>query len=255
MAMLVEIEADNRYKLEPLFENCQYDRVLIDSVLEGCFGRAYADSASKPTVSRLDSGGFTMLGGDPDTVGVKELLQVAPVQYVTPQNDKWQNLLEDEFGVRISKLPFTDFSAFSLDPNRLAEIIRNIPSPFRLKQIDKPLAEKLPSDVGNEYFFENFWSIDDFLGRGIGYCILHQNKIISAATSMAQSSKAIDIEIETVPDFRKRNLGSVVGAKLLSHCLGKGIEPHWVAANAISEKLALKLGYIRRESYETFAIQ
>ena len=196
-----------------------------------------------------------MLAGNPSADGVKDLLCRAPIYYVTPQSEEWQRCLQDEFGAHISALPFTDFSFTSLDPTRLAKLMRTVPSTFELKQIDRPLADQLPSDIGNEYFFENFHSVDDFLGRGIGFCILHQHKIVSAATSMAQSSKAIDIEIETVPAFRQQGLGTAVGAKLVAHCLKHSIEPRWLAANAVSEKLALKLGYVRGDTYETYAIQ
>ena len=72
---------------------------------------------------------------------------------------------------------------------------------------------------------------------------------------MARSSQAIDIEIETVPGFREQGLGTAVGAKLVSHCLERGIEPRWLAANAASERLALRLGYVRGETYETFAVE
>lgn len=52
---------------------------------------------------------------------------------------------------------------------------------------------------------ENFESMEDFLNRGIGYCVVHEDRIVSAATSMAMCRGAIDIEIETVPEFRRRN--------------------------------------------------
>jgi len=255
MTVLMEIKAADRNALIPLFKDCQYDRVLIDSVLEGNFGSAYADSVSQPMVARLDSGAFTMLGGNPIAAGAKDLLRHAPIYYVTPQDNEWRNLLQCEFGTRISALSFTDFFPKSLDLAQLAKLIWAVPPTFELKRIDEPLAEQLPSDIGNEYFFENFQSVDDFLRRGIGFCILHQDKVVSAATSMAQSSKAIDIEIETVSDFRKQGLGTAVGAKLVSYCLEKRIEPRWLAANAVSERLALKLGYVRGETYETFAVQ
>jgi RimJ/RimL family protein N-acetyltransferase len=255
MTILMEIKAADRNALIPLFKDCQYDRVLIDSVLEGNFGSAYVDSVSQPMVARLDSGAFTVLGGNPVVAETKDLLRHAPIYYVTPQDNEWRNLLQREFGTRISALPFTDFSPISLDLAHLAELIRVVPPTFELKRIDKPLAEQLPSDVRNEYFFENFQSVDDFLEQGIGFCILHQDRIVSAATSMAQSSKAIDIEIETVPGFRKQGLGTAVGAKLVSYCLEQRIEPRWLAANAVSERLALKLGYVRGETYETYAIQ
>ena len=255
MTVIVEIKAADRNVLVPLFKDCQYDRVLIDSVLEGNFGSAYADSVSQPTVTRLDSGAFTMLGGNPVVARARDLLHYAPIDYVTPQDNEWRNLLQREFGTRISVLPFTDFSAESLDLAQLAELTWAVPPTFELEQIDKPLAEQIPFDIGNEYFFENFQSVDDFLGRGIGFCILHQDKIVSAATSMAQSSKAIDIEIEIVPAFRRQGLGTVVGAKLVSYCLEQKIEPRWLAANVVSERLALKLGYVRGETYETYEIQ
>jgi predicted GNAT family acetyltransferase len=57
-----------------------------------------------------------------------------------------------------------------------------------------------------------------------------------------------------VPDCRRQGLGTAVGARLALHCLERGIEPQWLAANAASERLAIRLGYACRETYETFAI-
>jgi hypothetical protein len=115
MMMLVEIRAADRQRLTALFQSCPYDRVLINSVLEGHFGRAYADSAASPTAARLDSGAFTMLGGNPTAAGVKDLLRLAPISYVTPQTAGWRRTLQDEFGARMAALPFRDFSAVALD--------------------------------------------------------------------------------------------------------------------------------------------
>jgi GNAT superfamily N-acetyltransferase len=251
----VELATNDRHLLEPLFEDCRYDRVLIDTVLEGYFGTAYTDSVSHPTVARLDSGAFTLLGGDPGAAGVTDLLHLAPISYVTPQSDEWRRRLKDEFGARVSALPFVDFSTVSLDPIHLARLAQLAPPRLDLVPIDRSLVEQLPSDMENPYFLENYQSADDFLERGLGYCILNQNRIVSAATSTARSRKAIDIEIATVPDYRRQGLGTVVGARLVATCLERGLEPRWLAANAASEALALKLGYVREETYETLAIE
>jgi len=255
MTMPVEIPVADRHRLSPLFENCRYDRVLIDSVLEGYFGRACADSSAHPAAARLDSGEFTMLGGNPNEAGVKDLLRSAPIGYVTPQTAEWRHTLQDEFGTDLRALPFVQLSAVDLDQAHLVRLTGALPALFELKRIDRALAEQLPTDIGNEYCFENFNSIDDFLERGIGYCVLWCNKIVSAATSFAQSRRAIDIEIETVAGYRKQGLATVVGAQLVAHCLERGIEPCWLAANAASERLAVRLGYIRGDCYETYAIQ
>lgn len=252
---LEEIDAPNRKILVPLFQNCAYDQVLIGSVLEGNFGRAFADSASQPTTARLDSGAFTMLGGNPLAACVRDLLSLAPIEYVTPQNERWRQLLQGEFGNRITPLTFVNFSPVTLHPAHLASLSRGLPDGLEHKRIDQSLAERLAGDTGNDNFMENYNSIRDFLERGVGFCILFGSKIVSAASAMAQCRNAIDIEIETQPDFQKRGLGTVVGAKLVFHCLERGIKPHWLAANAVSEKLALKLGFTPGESYETFTIK
>jgi GNAT superfamily N-acetyltransferase len=253
---IVEIASPERNVLVPLFRENRYDTVLINSVLEGYFGVSYADSKSTPSVARLDSGAFAMLGGNPQASAVTALLRHAPIYYVTPENDGWRRVLKDEFGDRISSLSFTEFSPCSLDAGRLSGLTQRLLAGFELRRMDRRLARRLLSEMGNEYFFENFESIEDFLNRGMGYCIVHEDRIVSAATSMAMCRGAIDIEIETVPEFRRRGLGTVVGAALVLQCLQRGIEPKWLAANSVSERLALKLGYEKMgETYETYGIE
>ena len=255
MSSIVEIAVTERHVLAPLFGENRYDTVLINSVLEGYFGISYADSPSIPLVARLDSGAFTMLGGNPKVAVVRALLHHAPIYYVTPENDEWRRVLREEFGDRISSLSFTAFSSRSLDESRLVELVRGLPTGFELKRIDRQQAERLSSDMENEYFLENFESVGDFLNRGMGYCVVHKGRLVSAATSMAMCRGAIDIEIETVSEYQRRGLGTAVGARLVLHCLQRGIDPKWLAANATSERLALKLGYEKGETYETFEIE
>lgn len=252
--MTVEFQVADRHRLAALFEDCRYDRVLIDSVLEGSFGRAYADSPTNPTAARLDSAEFTILGGNPNAAGARDLFHVAPIGYVTPQTAEWRQALQDEFGPHLRTLPFIEFSTVALDRAHLVGLAGTLPALFKLERVDRALAERLPVDMDNEYCFENFYSLDDFLERGIGYCIVHRDRIVSAATSFARSQRAIDIEIETVASYRKLGLATVVGAQLVSYCLEQGIEPCWLAANAVSERLALRLGYVRGGRYETFFI-
>jgi GNAT superfamily N-acetyltransferase len=251
----LEIPVIDRRSLKVLFESCRYDRVIIDGILEGSFGRAYADSASAPTVSRLDSGSFTVLAGDPNADAAVALVRLAPICYVTPQTDEWRAALQQEFGPDMTVLSFTDFSHAELDREHLVGLTETLQSSFELKAIDRELAEVMTFQMGNEYFFENFNSITDFLDRGMGYCIVHRNKIVSCAMSMARSRQAIDIDIVTMPDHRKQGLATVAAARLVLRCLEAGIEPRWLAANRASERLAIKLGYLEGESYETLAIQ
>jgi len=252
---VVEIEVAERDVLAPLFLENKRDTVLVRSVLEGHFGSARADSLSRPSVARLDSGSFTILGGDPTSPAVPALLGDAPIFYVTPESVRWEAALRDVLGDRMGKCRFTEFTWGSLDNAQLAQLSRSLAPPFTLKRVDVGLAKRLGSDTGNEYFYENFHSVEDFIDRGIGYCVLHEGRVASAATSMARCHRAIDIEIETVSGLRRSGLAAVAGARLVLHCLENDIEPHWLAANPASEGLALKLGYTRSETYETLEVE
>lgn len=232
----------------------QYDTVLINSVLEGHTGRMLVDSLINPQVSRLDTGAFTMLAGNTELAHVSEMIGYSPIFIVTPESEDWENVLVRYFGQRISRLPFVAYHANAIDSERLLEVVDQLPNGYEIKKLNKVLCERLPNDIQNEYFLENFNSIEDFLSRGIGFCVLLNGKIVSAATSMASSKEAIDVEIETSNNFRNLGLGTIVGAKLIHDCIRNNITPKWLAANEGSARLAERLGFTRGESYDTFEI-
>jgi len=254
MTEIYSINKSEREILFPLFKENRYDIVVMKSILEGHSGEAYSDSKTNPTVSRLDSGAYTIFGGNPNSVAAIELIRKAPINVVTPENKAWEQLLYNEFEGRISYQPFYKFSSNCLNKENLLQLATNIDSEYKVLRIDRELAYQLSIDISNNYFFEHFRSIDDFLTRGIGFCVKYKSKIVSAATSMAASEKMINIEIETHIKFRNRNLGTAVSAKLLLYCLENDVESQWLAANDFSEKLALKLGYVKDEFYKTFLI-
>lgn len=248
--MIKEISVEDRYKLIEMFQDCQYDRVLIDSVLEGGFGSSSAIIRNGEIVAaRLDSGAFTMLAGDPEVDNLNELLSEKPIFIVTAQNADWNVKLRAFLGDKVQEIPFTQFDTEALDKNHLKSIIEGLPKSYELKEFDEKLAEKAMVDLKNDYLFENFETVDEYLSRGIGYCITHEGLVVSAATSMAMSKSALDIEIVTHQDYRRKGLASAVGAKLVLSSLDKGVNPVWLAANEESEKLAMKLGFVKLDTY------
>lgn len=240
--------------VRPLFSSNKHDRVMIDCVLDGHGGSIMADSKTAPSVARLDSGSFTMFGGDPLSSACMELIHSAPVSFVTPENEIWQRLLQEAFSGRYSLLPFVEYKADCINIAHLKNMITAIPADYELQMINKALAARVEEEIGNPYFYEHFSDIDDFLQRGVGYCMVYRGEIVSAATTMAASAKAVDIEIETVEQHRRKGLGSIVGAKLVLHCLRQDIDPKWLAANEDSARLAARLGFQRGGSYTTMAI-
>ncbi len=78
---------------------------------------------------------------------------------------------------------------------------------------------------------EKWLTIKDQRFQDYGYVVVHQNEIVSWATVDFVSSKAGDLGFETLPDFQRRGLGSMVAAVALKHGLEMGIEIHWTCAN------------------------
>lgn len=254
MVEFYELKASERKTAAHLFKCNKYDIVLINSVLDGHTGKMLVDSVNDPRFSRLDTGAFTIFGGSADHKGVIDLIKYSPIFVVTPENKSWAELLISVFNHKITKLPFTEYHSETIEIEQLSEIIKGLPSEYELRRLDRDLCEQLSKDILNDYFFENYNSTDDFLDRGIGFCILFNQKIVSAATSMASSRNAIDVEIETRDNYRNKGLGTVVGAKLLLHCIQNDMVPKWLAANNDSERLAEKLGLSKGTFYETFLI-
>lgn len=255
MRKVYEIEKRERKIGAHLFKNNQYDTVLMNSVLEGYSGRMLVDSDTLPRIARLDTGVFTMFGGNPDLDEVIDFIRYSPICVVTPENEKWREIFLKEFNDKIQVLPFVEYYSNTIDVTRLTEIIAELPVGYEIRRLDSRLCQKLTSEIPNEGFFEAFYNVDDFLKRGIGFCVLNNDKkIVSAATSMAASRNAIDIEIETVRSMRRKGLGTIVGAKLVLYCIHNNIEPKWLAANRDSEKLAARLGFSKGKRYETFQI-
>lgn len=223
-------------------------------MLGGYHGVAVVDSIDNPQVARLDSGTFTIMAGDPYHPAAESLIKYKPIQFTTPPTAEWADLLEKTFSENITKLKFTECYAHSVKVKHLEDFINMIPSDYHIASIDRVLAEKIAGDLDNDYFLEHFDSVNDFLIRGIGYCIVHNNQIVSAATSTAACQHAIDIEIKTHPDYQRTGLGTIIGASLVKGCLEQDIEPKWIAANDRSQRLAKKLGYTVGQEYSTFMI-
>jgi hypothetical protein len=225
-------------------------------VLEGNGGEVHAIvSEGKIETVRFDSGAFTILAGNPYLEEVDGLIALKPVEVVTPQDKVWRDVLALKFEERMSRIQFVRFDASDISEKHLEEYVKKLNPAYELNAFSRDLMVRAIDDLNNPNLMENFSSLEDFSKRGMGFIITFSGKVVSAATSVARSSKAIDIEIETHPDHMHKGLASAVGAKLTLECIRRGVKPVWLAANKASENLAMKLGYIKVEEYETYIVE
>jgi GNAT superfamily N-acetyltransferase len=124
------------------------------------------------------------------------------------------------------------YSLNMLDIEAAAQIIENYAIPIRLY----------------------FGSIENLVERGIGFCIMKGEKLVSVAYTPFPFIDDFEIQVytENSPEYRRKGLGTIVSAALVEYGLVNNLVPHWDAANEASVKLALKLGYSNPKTWEAY---
>ena len=89
-----------------------------------------------------------------------------------------------------------------------------------------------------------------FFAHGLGVVVLHGQELAGGASAYAWDDAGIEVEIDTLPPFRRQGVAAACGAALILRCLAAHRRVHWDAANSISARLAARLGFLPRGEYE-----
>lgn len=245
---MITVAPDRRSVLAGLFAGHKRQRILIDGGLEGRYGTAMADSAQEPRLARLTVAAFTMCAGDPGHPVASEIITHLPGTIFVPETEAWRDLMIRIHDERLSKHQRIDFSSERLDMDHLQTLRSRVPEGFEVQRIDTESVHRLGYDMDLNYLPP--MRMRYMVEHGIGFWAISGNRWASVAYSYVICRAGITIQIETRPEFRRKGLATCVAAALIAHCLERGLEPHWSAANPISAALAEKLGYVQSDSYE-----
>ncbi|QOR35302.1 GNAT family N-acetyltransferase [Clostridium sp. 'deep sea'] len=127
---------------------------------------------------------------------------------------------------------------------------------YTVKAIDLQL---LNSEISNYDFLESiiitWWgSIDNYLKHGVGYCVMHNNMVISSCVTSYKKPGFMESHIHTLEDYRKQGFATIAVSKFLNYCRDNYFEPYWdcMQTNYGSQALAEKLGYEKQFEYTLF---
>ncbi|HSJ57876.1 MAG TPA: GNAT family N-acetyltransferase, partial [Anaerolineae bacterium] len=242
----------HRGALAPLFAQ-HNPTFLIDTVLEGHTGTAWADDPRDPHAAMLAYADVVIYGGDAAHPAARVLARRLPVyKGVLPSPGGWSDLLEAVYGKRLVAVERYAFSDNSLDLAHLRALAQRLPAGLEMRPIDLELAERIVSESGPvvEDHVRNFDSPADYVARGAGFVVMHDDRIVAAASSYAACNRGIEVQVNTDPVYRRHGLATAVSAMLIAGCLASGVEAHWDAANKESAALAQKLGYTPAGTYQ-----
>lgn len=252
---IYKVDENLRKKLYPMFENMN-DTIIL-SCLQGHMGTAWVDDLENPKVAQLVVGVFIFYAGDPNTKGAEELLyNLKEDSLVIVDTDEWKNRIETIHKGSIEKFQRYAFKrdVKYLDYNYIKSFLNTLPEEYELKKVDLDLANSKSFQELSEDFTSQFESIEDYINKGVGYCILHNGQVVCGASSYSIYDNGIEIEIDTHPNYRRKGLATIAASALILHCLDRGIYPNWDAANLKSVNLAQKLGYVLEADYDTYYI-
>ena len=253
--MIYKANAEVKKKLVPMFENI--DSTIILSYLQGHMGDAWVDNLEAPTVAQITVGIFVFYAGDPTTKEAVELLYNLPeFTLAIVDSDEWKDSIESVHNGKVEKFQRYRFkkNPGHLNKTHILSLMSSLPEGYEIKKVDSNIANAPSFQELSEDFVSQFESIDDFIKRGVGYAIIHKGEVVAAATSFSVYDDGIEIEIATHPEYRRKGLATIVASSLILDCLDRGKYPNWDGANIESVELAKKLGYVFKETYDTYFI-
>ncbi len=98
----------------------------------------------------------------------------------------------------------------------------------------------------------SFWdSLDSFFQKGIGYCIVHQNRIVSMCLSVYVAENVHSIDIETLEAHQGRKLAQKAAHCFVTECFAHGSTPYWdcMEDNKPSIVIAENIGFTNVFNY------
>ncbi|MCL2507979.1 MAG: GNAT family N-acetyltransferase [Oscillospiraceae bacterium] len=257
---MIELHRSRAKLLEELF--AYSEETMIRSFTQGHMGRGWVNDLRDIVCAQILVGDFCVFAGDHRDDEAINLVKNIPSGHKTPwmlmipQNDGWGGLIETVYGDIVKKI-----SRYAIkkekdcfDEEKLRRFIGELPDEFQLTQIDEALYHQTFLHDFSQDFCSQFSSAEDYLSRGLGYCAVHRGEIVSGASSYTVYDEGIEIEIATKSGYRRQGLAAACAAKLILHCLERGLYPSWDAANKASVALAEKLGYHFDFEYDAYEV-
>ena len=192
-------------ELAALFEG--WNTPVVRACLQGTMGRVDVWSGRSALAS---IGDFCFLGGKP----VPELVAQTDAPILVPCGEGWPEQIEAVLGEQA--VAFTRYATRHtpehFDRRRLFSFTSALPQGFFMKLIDKEMYFTLMEQEWAWDLCGCFADADDFLARGLGVAVTMGGDLpVSGAASYAVCDGAIEIEIDTRPDFRRQGLAPEAG--------------------------------------------
>ena len=133
-----------------------------------------------------------------------------------------------------------------------------LPQGYSILKVDQQLLENL--NMANlEYLVEEIFSecqsVDEFLSKRFGFCVVREHQIITWCLSEYNSGGRCEVGIATHPAHQRKGLAAAASLALIEYALGNGYQEvgwHCYSRNEASKAAALAAGFEEVSQYPAF---
>ncbi|MBN1402606.1 MAG: GNAT family N-acetyltransferase [Anaerolineae bacterium] len=266
---MYELASSSFESVRPLFEGFDYS-LSIQAALEGNNpGRIFVDDVEHPrTALALTVEGYLLAGESDDTDTNDALRRLFQERIFTGElsvNGDWSVSLAVYPAGWEARLP-------ALIPTHEIEKIaryhylcralrfnwrQHVPEGYTVQRVDHALLDDRTitfPDALRDWldFAQVWWSVDNFLARGISYAVLRDREAVAWCTPDCVAGDRMDVGVITHPAHRRKGLASLAVAATVEQALSQGIRAvgwHCNADNVASWKTAERVGFQRNRTY------
>lgn len=229
-----------------------WEETLIYSCLQQVMGKIFVTAPEHPKSACAFVGCFALYAGIPD----RELISGKPSGFVimVPSNEDWAKEMESCFpdAKKVTRYAIRKDTVF--DKAHLHRMTQLLPQGYTMQKIDSRLYDLCLQHPITADFVSSFDDKEDFLRKGRGIVTLKDGKIAAGASSYSRYREGIEIEVDTMPEERRKHLATAACAQLILNCLEENLYPSWDAQNMNSVHLAEKLGYQFSHAYTAYEV-
>ena len=267
---MIRLERQEYQKVRPLAGQPHLS-LALDAVAEGNSpAMVWVDDRVQPSAAYLwDKAHCHFLVGDASTPAFTQAVRELVRQEIAPQmlaqgkaflkvhysSADW----EEQIGAmyETAELVRRERLFYALDHLAKPDWRTGVPSGFSVRQIDAGLlaTDRLQGiEILRNEIETGWYSAEDFLHTGFGFCLLRKNEIVTWCTAEYVSDGRCGIGIETAVEHMRRGFASVTASAFVEHAAAQGITPHWDSwkANLPSVAVAKKVGFRRISEYAVF---
>ncbi|UCB61316.1 MAG: GNAT family N-acetyltransferase [Candidatus Bathyarchaeota archaeon] len=266
--MIHELNKRDYHKVQPLFEELAWN-LITRAVIEGTSpGRVYTDRVTDPSAAFMCTvEGYYVAGQDNndefntslnnvifsrlfagDTVRQGET-DVAIGYHPDSWKEKMPIILQGRTPLTTSRRHYVCTEL------KIDHWMNHVPKGFQIRRIDEQLLRtphlEIPAHLTG-WMKTNWGSIANFLEKGFGSCIVHDQQVVSWSVADCISGNACEIGIRTHQAYRRGGLATLTTAAAVTHALSSGCRQvgwHCDEYNVGSIGVAEKVGFELERKY------